>query len=251
MIKVILSGSGGKMGQTVARLIANNPAFEVAAGLDQVQGGASFPTFARASDCTVKGDVVIDFSHPAVFSSVLRFCVDNKIPFVSGTTGLTKEQTDELQNAAKSIPVFYGTNMSMGVFILNKLVKQATEYLYPDYDIEIIEAHHNLKVDAPSGTAKTLLNNVQSVVNELQPVYNRQDKSAKRAGTEVGMHSIRGGTIVGTHEVIFAGFNEMITVSHEAQSKDIFANGALKAAAFVVNQKPAYYTMEELVAHHD
>ena len=245
MIKIIISGCSGKMGCTIEKLISENS--EVVAGIDKNTTKKNYPVFANADDCNVAADVVIDFSHPSLFSSVLGFCIIKKLPFVCGTTGLSNEQLQELKNASKIIPVFYATNMSMGIFIFNKLIGQAAMLMHQDFDIEIIESHHNLKVDAPSGTAATLLKTIQKASSELQPVYNRHDVSKKREKAEIGIHSIRGGTIVGEHEVVFAGFNELITLKHSAQSKEIFANGALKAAIFISNKTAKYYTMEDLV----
>ena len=245
MIKIIISGCSGKMGCTIEKLISGNS--EVVAGIDKNTTNKNYPVFANADECKVAADVVIDFSHPSLFSSVLKFCITKKLPLVCGTTGLSSEQLRELEDASKIIPVFYATNMSMGIFIFNKLISQAAMLMHKDFDIEIIESHHNLKVDAPSGTAATLLKTIQKASSELQPVYNRHDVSQKRNKTEVGMHSIRGGTIVGEHEVVFAGFNELITLKHSAQSKEIFANGALKAAMFISKKPAKYYTMEDLV----
>lgn len=246
MVKVILSGACGQMGLAISRLASRRSDLKIVAGLDKNSGGCGFNIYQKPAECTEQADVLIDFSHPSALSGLIDFCVSRKMPMVVGTTGLSAEQVAMLKQASAIIPVFYSSNMSTGMLFLHKLIKLAAGELYGRYDIEITEAHHNQKVDAPSGTALALFNTVKSVVPDAEAVYERQSCKKKRSKNEVGMHSVRGGGIIGTHEVLFAGANECITISHTAFSKDIFAEGALDASVFLASKPAGFYNMENL-----
>ncbi|MCL2676064.1 MAG: 4-hydroxy-tetrahydrodipicolinate reductase [Firmicutes bacterium] len=245
MLKVILSGCGGKMGAVVAGVAPQNHA-EIVAGIDKSTVARAYPVFESPSLCDIKADVVIDFSHPSALGGLLDYCAAKNLPAVIATTGLTEELRQKLQKTGEKTAIFYASNLSVGVFVLNKLVKQATLDL-TGFDIEITERHHAQKIDAPSGTALTLLNSIQSVLPSLHPVFDRHAVSKKRDKNEIGIHAVRGGTIMGEHEILFAGENEIIEIRHAALSKDIFASGAYRAARFIVSQKPGLYGMGDLI----
>lgn len=249
MIKAILVGACGKMGRFVAECAANDSEIEIVAGIDKAQGYCSFPVFNSFDDVNVDADVIIDFSSVAVLDSILKFAGEKKIPAVLATTGYSAEQIDKIRLASKNIPLFFSFNMSLGVNLICSLAKKAAEILGEGFDVEIVEKHHNQKIDAPSGTAIMLANAVNSVFDDkLNYEYDRHSKRAKRPKNEIGIHSIRGGTIVGEHDVIFAGHDEVITISHSAASKEVFAAGAIKAAKFISKQKAGLYDMNSVVS---
>ena len=194
--------------------------------------------------------MVIDFSNPAVLDGLLEYCLTNGVPAVLATTGYNEEQLAKIRKAAESIPVFFSFNMSLGINLLVQLAKKATSILGGQFDIEIVEKHHNQKLDAPSGTALMLADAINATLdNQYHYVYDRHSKRAKREKTEIGMHAIRGGTIVGEHDIIFAGHDEVITLSHSAASKEVFAVGAVNAAVFLAAQKPGMYDMSALMTN--
>lgn len=248
MIDVILCGSGGKMGKFIAAAIKDDPELQIVAGVDKVNNGESFPVFSSFDEITVKADVIIDFSNPVLLDDILNYATKNQLALVLATTGFSDEQTEKIKTAAKQIPLFFTFNMSIGVNLICSLAKKAASVLGDDFDIEIIEKHHNQKIDAPSGTAIMLANAVNSVFDDrMKYEYDRHSKRQKRSKNEIGMHSVRGGTIVGEHDVIFAGKDEVITLSHAAHSKEVFATGAVKAAKFI-NGKPAgLYDMNSIL----
>ena len=250
MIKILLSGCNGTMGKVIAKCVEGREDCVIAAGLDvNTAPNGLFPVFGNADDINVDCDVIIDFSHPSALSGVLNYALKTKTPAVIATTGLTDEQVNSLHLASSQIPVFFSANMSIGVSLVSELVKKAASVLGGNFDIEIVEAHHNKKIDAPSGTALMLADSVSKGL-EYQPVYeyNRQAKREKRNKNEIGIHAVRGGTIVGEHEVIFAGNDEIVKISHSARSKSIFATGSINAAVFIADKAPGMYTMRELVA---
>lgn len=209
---------------------------------------SSYPVFTAPADCNVQADVAIDFSHPACLSPLLAYCKAQHLPVVVATTGLSEAQVEEIHMAAKEIPVFYTANMSLGVNLMIELAKKATEILGGQFDIEIVEKHHNQKIDAPSGTALMLADAISSSLkNPPQYVYDRHSKRAKREKNEIGIHAVRGGTIVGEHEVIFAGPDELLTISHSARSKEVFATGAINAALFLCGRPAGLYSMKDLI----
>jgi 4-hydroxy-tetrahydrodipicolinate reductase len=210
---------------------------------------AEFPIFKSASEYEGEADVIIDFSHPSVLNNLLEYAITHNTPAVIATTGLDEAQIEILHTAAKKIPIFFSANMSVGVSLLKELAQTATRVLGNSFDIEIVEKHHNQKLDAPSGTAIMLADAIAGELSE-QPhyEYDRHAKREKRSKNEIGMHAVRGGTITGEHEIIFAGHDEIITLSHSARSKQIFASGAVNAALFIKNKNAGLYTMKELVA---
>ena len=248
MTKIILNGCNGKMGLAVSRLVAERDDCEIVAGVDlKTDIQREFPVFDNINE--VKGgDVIIDFSHPSCLGSLLEYAVTTKTPIVVATTGLSDADIENVRSASKAVPVFFTFNMSLGINLLVELSKTASKVLGDRFDIEIIEKHHNQKIDAPSGTAIMLANAINEV-NDGKYVYeyNRQAKREKRDAKEIGIHAIRGGNIVGEHEVIFAGHDEVISLSHSAGSKEVFAAGAVNAAVFISNVKPGLYDMKNLI----
>ncbi len=249
MIKVILSGCCGHMGKVITELVKEQNEITIVAGVDLCKQSLSYPVYENFGQIQESADVIIDFSHPNCLDSLLAFATEKKIPAVICTTGLNCCQVDSIREAAKTVPMFFSGNMSLGINLLAALVKKAAQVLGDKADIEIIEAHHNLKIDAPSGTANMLLDAaIEGLDQEMIPEYDRHSRRQKRPKNEIGMHSIRGGTIVGEHQVIFAGKDEIVTLSHSARSKEVFAVGAVKAAAFVVGKEPKLYDMTDLVS---
>lgn len=249
MVKIILSGAAGKMGKVIASCVEAREDCEVVAGVDIVNDQtAKFPMFSSFKDVNVDADVVIDFSHPSTLDGLLDYCISSNTAVVVSTTGYSDEQIDKIHKAAEKIPVLFSFNMSLGINLLVELAKKATAVLGEQYDIEIIEKHHNQKIDAPSGTAIMIEKAINETMdNTLIPVFDRHSQRKKREKNEIGMHAIRGGTIVGEHEVIFAGRDEVISLSHSAASKDVFAVGSLKAALFLKGKAPKLYTMGDVV----
>ena len=248
MIKVLLSGCSGKMGGAVINLASENDDIEIIAGVDAKKTDLAFPVFPSFTDVTALPDVIIDFSNISALESLLNFALKNNVPAIIATTGYNDEQILKIKAAAEKIPVFFTANMSLGINVLCSLAKRAASVLGGDFDIEIVERHHNRKLDAPSGTAIMLANAVNSVFEDTYNYeYDRHSKRRMRPKSEIGIHSVRGGTIVGDHEVIFAGHEEVITLSHSAQSKGVFAAGAIAAARFIVNAKPGLYDMNALL----
>lgn len=249
MIKVILCGCGGKMGGFVAESVKNDGTVQIVAGVDKFNNGSTFPVFSKFSEITVDADLIIDFSNPALLDDLLTFATSRKIPIVIATTGYSQSQIEQINSAAEIIPIFFTFNMSIGVNLICSLAKKAAQILGDDFDVEIVEKHHNLKIDAPSGTAIMLANAVNSVFQDTKTYeYDRHSKRNKRSKSEIGIHSVRGGTIVGEHDVIFAGHDEVVTISHSAQSKEVFAAGAVKAAKFLFGKKAGIYDMNDIMS---
>ncbi len=239
MIKILLSGCCGKMGQVITRLSSNYNNLEIVAGVDKLNNPQySYPIYDDINNVIQDIDVILDFSNPSLFDSLLDFALSKKLPLVMCTTGLSENQINRLHKASETIPVFFSANMSMGIHLLIDLVKHAAVLLDNDFDIEIIEKHHNKKIDAPSGTALLIADSINSVVPKKEYVFDRHTKNMARTKSEIGIHSIRGGSISGEHSVIFASNDEIIEISHTALSKDVFGNGALNASIFLHN-KPA------------
>ncbi|MBR2489497.1 MAG: 4-hydroxy-tetrahydrodipicolinate reductase, partial [Clostridia bacterium] len=242
MIKAILCGCSGKMGGYVAACAEKDTEIEIVAGVDKVNNGQKFSVFPDFSKINTDADLIIDFSHPAVLDSLLEFAVSKNLPVVIATTGYSDSQIEKIKKTSEIIPVFFTFNMSVGVNLICSLAKKAAAILGDDFDVEIIEKHHNLKIDAPSGTAIMLANAVNQVFDDQKYYeYDRHSKRQKRTKNEIGIHSVRGGTIVGEHDVIFAGHDEVITISHSAQSKEVFAAGAVKAAKFMFGKTAGLY----------
>ena len=225
MVNIIMHGCGGKMGHVVADLVKNDPDCQIVAGIDPAVPALDFPVFASPAECTVDADVIIDFSTATAVPALLDFAKEKHIPVVVCTTALSDETQAKLEETAKSVAVLKSANMSIGVNLLLDLVQRAAQILYDaNFDIEVVEKHHNQKIDA------------------------RSQKREKRERTEIGIHAIRGGNIVGEHDVIFAGRDEVITLSHHASSREVFAVGAVKAAKFLAEQPAGLYSMKEVLA---
>ena len=250
MKRIVLSGCNGKMGRVISRVISETPDIEIIAGIDvNTSSAEQYPIYSKPSDFEGEADVIIDFSHPSALSPILKLATTQKIPTVIATTGLSSSQIDELKEASKIIPIFFTANMSLGVNLIIELAKKAAAILYNNFDIEIIEKHHNQKLDAPSGTALMIADEISaSLPAEPQYVFDRHSQRKKRDKNEIGIHAIRGGTIVGEHEIIFAGLDEIVEIKHSAMSKEIFATGAIRAAIYLSDQKPGFYNMSNIVA---
>lgn len=249
MTNIILSGCSGKMGRVIAREIAKRDDCKVVAGVDVFSdGSAEFPVYDDFSKVQEKADAIIDFSNPAVLAGLLNYAVSKNVPAVICTTGFSKEQIADIEKASKKVAIFHSGNMSLGINLLIELSKKAAEILGSAFDIEIIEKHHNQKLDAPSGTALMIADGISEVMEtEPQYVYDRHSYRKKREKNEIGIHAVRGGTIVGEHQVIFAGHDEVVTLTHQAQSKEVFAIGSINAAVYLSNKAPGMYNMSDML----
>ena len=250
MVRLILSGCNGHMGRAVANLCNADPELEVAAGIDVLgQPGGQFPVYSSPAACPLSGDVLVDFSHPSALDALLEFCLERSMPAVLATTGYSEQQLGQIGRAAGRIPVFRSANFSLGVNLLMDLVRRAAAALGEGYDVEIVERHHRRKVDAPSGTALMLADAAaQALPYQPDYVYDRHCVRQARQPREIGISSVRGGTIVGDHTVIFAGPDEVIELSHHAASREIFAAGAVRAAKFLARaDRPGLYDMSSLL----
>lgn len=251
MVKIILHGCNGKMGRMVTELCSQDKEMRIVAGIDAFHQGASkYPVYRDVYNCDIAADVIIDFSNAAAIDSLLDYCVEKKIPCVLCTTGLSEEQLRHVDEAAKETAVLRSANMTLGINLLMKLLKEAAATLAPaGFDIEIVEKHHNLKVDSPSGTAIALADVINDEMDgAYEYVYDRSKVRQKRDKRELGISAVRGGTIVGDHDVIFAGTEEVITFSHRAYSKGVFAKGAIQAAKFLAGKPAGLYTMSDVVS---
>lgn len=249
MVNVVISGAHGKMGKVIYSVISGRDDCKVIGGIDLItEPYADFPIVTKAQELSEKPDIIIDFSHPSTLDSLLEYGLSTGTAIVFATTGYSAEQIEKIKKAAEQIPVFFTFNMSLGINLLCKLAKTAASILGDQFDIEIVEKHHNQKIDAPSGTAIMLANAINDTLGDkYQYVYDRHSVRKKREHNEIGMHSIRGGTIVGEHDIIFAGRDEVITLSHQANSKEVFAVGAVNAAVFLADKPAGLYDMAQLV----
>lgn len=250
--KIIISGCNGRMGRVVESICEADPDVSVVAGFDVSLESRAFPVFVSPANFTGEADAVIDFSSPAALDGLLAFALERKVPLVLATTGYSDEQLAQIDEASKHIPIFRSANMSLGINVLLELVKKAAAVLGDSYDIEIVEKHHNRKVDAPSGTALMIADAAASALNfKPEYVYERHSVRQSRDKKEIGISAVRGGTIVGIHEIMFAGRDEIIEIKHTAMSREIFANGAVKAAKFLAGMsKPGMYDMSMLVENN-
>ncbi len=248
--RVIMHGCNGAMGQVISRLADADENIEIVAGIDiskkELNG---YPVFEKPEWCDVKADVIIDFSVAQAVDGVLAYALDKKLPIVLCTTGLSEQQLDYVKEAAKTIPVLRSANMSLGVNTLFKLVAAAAQVLADSgYDIEIVEKHHNKKLDAPSGTALAIADAMNEALNhEYMYKLDRSSERARRGDKEIGIQAVRGGTIVGEHEVFFCGEDEVVEIKHTAYSKAIFGKGALKAAVYLAGKASGLYTMADVI----
>lgn len=249
MTNIVITGANGKMGKVINSVISERDDCRVMAGIDLITDKYSdFEIYSSPAELPEKPDVIIDFSHPSALGGLLDYCLSTGTALVAATTGYNDEQIASIKKAAEQIPVFFTFNMSLGINLLIKLAKSAAEVLGGQFDIEILEKHHNQKIDAPSGTAIMIANSINEVLdNSYQYVYDRHSQRKKRDRNEIGLHSVRGGTIVGEHDIIFAGRDEVITLSHSAASKEVFAVGAVNAGVFLAGQQPGIYDMAALL----
>lgn len=248
-MKIVVSGCNGKMGNCVVELVKKSIAHEVAAGIDKnTNSDNSFPVYYSIEQLGIKADVIIDFSHPSALDPILGYCERTLTPAVICTTGLSDEQFGKIKETSEKVAIFYSRNMSLGINLVANLAKKSTKFLGKNFDIEIIEKHHNQKIDAPSGTALMIAEEISEVSEESpQYIFDRTSERKPRSKNEIGIHSVRGGSICGDHEIIFAGKNEVITISHHAQSREVFAEGALRAAEFLYNKPSGLYTMQDML----
>lgn len=250
MYKIIMSGCNGKMGRVISDLVRSDEEAEIVAGIDIYDDGHNtYPVYANIEDCNVEADVLIDFSSAAGTDKLLAYCESRKLPCVFCTTGLSEAQNGLLQKTSEKVAVLKSANMSLGINLLLKMLKEAASVLAPaGFDIEIVEKHHNQKVDAPSGTALALAASVnEELGGAYEYVYDRSGVRQKRSKKEIGISAVRGGTIVGDHDVIFAGADEVITFSHTAYSKAVFAKGAIQAAKFLAGKPAGMYDMSDVI----
>ncbi|MEG1576895.1 MAG: 4-hydroxy-tetrahydrodipicolinate reductase [Clostridium sp.] len=250
MIKAIMHGCNGAMGQVITGLVSEDTEISIVAGVDVMDNKSNpYPVFPSIEECNVEADVIIDFSSAKAVDALLSYCNNTGMPVVVCTTGLSAEQVAQVTDTAKKTAVLRSANMSLGINVLLKLVQEAASVLAAaDFDIEILEKHHNQKIDAPSGTALALADSINDAMNqEYHYIYDRASQHVKRDKKEIGIQAIRGGSIVGEHDVIFAGKDEVITFSHTAYSKTIFAKGAVQAAKFLADKQPGLYSMADVI----
>ncbi len=247
MIKVLINGCNGRMGQEVLKSINETEEIEVLCGVDRINNNdSSFPIFTNIEDINLIPDVIIDFSIPEATFNILDFAKKNKIPTVVATTGFSEEQLEKIKDYSKEFPIFRSSNMSYETNLMAKIVAELAQKLQ-ESDIEIVETHHNKKIDSPSGTALILADSINnSLNNEMYYEYNRHSKREKRNPREIGIHSIRGGNEVGKHTVYFFGNNESFEITHTVNSRSVFANGSVKAAFFIVKQNNGLYNMNDM-----
>lgn len=250
MVNIIMNGCNGKMGQVITGIVKEDANATIVAGIDVYDGIKNdYPVFASLNECTVKADVIIDFSNAMCIDALLDYCVDTNTPVVLCTTGLSEEQLAKVDECSKKVAILRSANMSLGINLLMKLLKDASKVLAEaGFDIEIVEKHHNLKLDAPSGTAIALADSInEEFDNSYEYVYDRSQRRQKRDKKELGISAVRGGSIVGEHDVIFAGVDEVITFSHTAYSKSLFAKGAVSAAKFLAGKGAGMYSMKDVI----
>lgn len=249
MTKLIITGANGKMGRVIRDIVSKRDDCEIVAGVDlNTESDGLFPIYPAISQVTEKADAIIDFSNPVLLDDLISYSKKTGTPLVIATTGYNDEQKKKIADASDQIPVFFTYNMSMGINLLANLAKKAVEILGDEFDIEIVEKHHNQKIDAPSGTALMLADAIcEEIDKPMKYEYDRHSKREKRTKNEIGLHAIRGGTIVGEHDIIFAGRDEIITLSHSARSKEIFAVGAVNAAVYMAGKPAGLYDMKELI----
>lgn len=250
MIRIIMHGCNGKMGQVITGLLAKDEEAQIVAGVDPYDDGHnSYPVFTSIAECIVKADVIIDFASAKAVDGLLEYSKTNNVPVVLCTTGLSDEQVANIKESSKSVAILKSANMSLGINILFKLLKEATAILAPaNYDMEIVEKHHNQKLDAPSGTALALADSMKEALDDSYYYkYDRSTVREKRDPKEIGISAVRGGTIVGEHEVFFCGEDEVIEFKHTAYSKAIFAKGAIEAAKFLAGKTAGLYDMGDVI----
>ncbi|HOM43205.1 MAG TPA: 4-hydroxy-tetrahydrodipicolinate reductase [Bacillota bacterium] len=250
MIKLMINGCNGKMGQVITRLAQGCDDLSIAAGVTRNPSrlSNSYPVYRSFKEAEVKADVVVDFSNPEMIPETVDYCVKHHTALVVGTTGLSETDLEMLKHASESIPVFVSANMSFGIRVLIDLALKAAATLGDEFDIEILEKHHNEKKDAPSGTAMMIAKELKSQINDgFEFVYDRSKVREKRKPNDIGISAIRGGTIPGEHTVFFAGKDEVIEIKHSALSRDMFGRGAIRAARYIASKPKGYYTMKTML----
>ncbi len=250
MIRVIMHGCNGRMGQAIVGLAASDEDINIVAGVDKFDNGQnSFPVYSNIEACELEADVIIDFSNSSAVDGLLKYAVSRNIPVVLCTTGLSDEQLARVTEASAKVAVLRSANMSIGINLLLKLIKENAAILRDaGFDTEIIEKHHRHKLDAPSGTALALADAAKDALgSDYEYVYDRTERRMERPVKEIGISAVRGGSIVGDHDVIFAGTDEVITLSHTAYSRNVFAQGAISAARFLAGRAPGMYSMSDVI----
>lgn len=250
MIKIIFNGIGGRIGHTTYKLLLKNPEFSLVAGVDKYASQSDFdiPIYTSFNDIKEEADIIIDFSVPETLESLLEYALDKNLKLVIATTGHTPEQVKTINNASKKLAIFKASNMSLGVNMLASIAKETASFLGTDYDVEIIEQHHNQKIDSPSGTALTLADAINEVRdNSYNYIYGRHNASLRRKPNEIGIHAVRGGSIVGKHDIMYIGSGEVITLSHESQNKEVFVYGSLRAVSFLMDKPTGLYDMNSII----
>jgi len=250
MIKIILIGCNGYMGCVVTDMVADDPTVSIIAGVDtDTKKQNDYPVYTTPDNIIEKADVILDFSNPSALEGILKYALSTKTPVILCATGYTSEQLARIEKASKQIPIFRSGNMSLGINLLADLIQRACDVLGEDFDVEIVERHHRRKVDAPSGTAIMLADAVASaMVGKPELIFERESRRKPRSSNEIGISAVRGGTIVGIHDVIFAGENEVIELRHTASSRDVFASGALKAIKYMQGKQPGMYDMKDVLS---
>ena len=247
-INIFLNGCNGRMGTVITDICSGEHGVTIVAGADAHPAPSSYPVYSSCLDSKEDADVIIDFSHVLALPQIIQFAKERRIPLVMCTTGLSDDDKKSLSALSEKTAVFYSANMSLGVNVLISLVQKAADILYPGFDIEIVEAHHNQKLDAPSGTALMIAEAINDTLDhQLEYIYDRHNERRKRGPKEIGLHAIRGGSIVGEHSVLFAGPEEVLTVSHSALTRNVFARGAVAAAKFMYGKKSGMYSMKDLI----
>ncbi len=251
MTKVIMHGCNGRMGQVITNLIEQDDNIEIVAGIDTYDGiSNNYPVFPTIADCNVAADAIIDFSNAKAVDTLLDYCVEKQVPVVLCSTGLSEEQLIKVEETSKKVAVLKSANMSLGVNTLLEILPKIVKILAPaGFDMEIVEKHHNQKLDAPSGTALALADCLNEAVDgTCEYKFDRSKERKKREKNEIGISAVRGGSIVGEHEIIFAGMDEVIEVKHTAYSRAIFGKGAVEAAKFLAGKPAGFYDMRDVIA---
>ncbi len=250
MTKIILCGCNGKMGAAITGIVGERSDCEIVAGVDiNTVSMNGYQVYSNIADITETADVIVDFSNPGALDSILEIAVDRNIPAVLCTTGYSEGQISQIKNASEKVAIFHSGNMSLGINLLIALSRRAAQVLGDSFDVEIVEKHHNRKLDAPSGTALMIANAIsEELPYDSRYEYDRHSVRRKREKNEIGIHSVRGGTIVGEHEVIFAGHDEIVTISHSAQSRGVFAAGSINAAIYMCGKPAGLYDMNDVIS---
>lgn len=247
MIRMLLNGCNGKMGKVISEMAKSSKTISIVSGIDKNSSNLSYPCYNHIDECKDEIDVILDFSRPEALDALCKYSKQKNVPIVFCTTGYTSEQLSKIHSLSNQVAVFHSANMSIGINIINNMLRSISNMLYKDFDIEIIEKHHNQKMDSPSGTALLLANTIKDSIKEETTFVNGRNGLAKRQPSEIGIHAVRGGNIIGDHEIIFAGIGECIEIKHTAISREVFAIGALKACEYIYEKKKGLYNMDDVV----